>query len=86
MRTSPFSQFSFFVWFLFGMTINQQTKYLQEIKQREKSEVMLRKNQQLLELFVRRAPAAIAMLDCQMHYLLVSDYELLRARLCFLKR
>jgi|GEM_PF-906498 len=54
--------------------LNQQTKHLtQEIKQRKKSEILLRKNQQILELFVHRAPAAIAMLDSQMRYLVVSD-------------
>ncbi len=35
MRTSPFSQFSFFVWFLFGMTIIDGLK--QAEKQREQS-------------------------------------------------
>lgn len=34
---------------------------------------MLRENQQLLELFVRRAPAAIAMVDREVRYLVVSD-------------
>ena len=54
--------------------LNQQTKHLtQEIQQRKTSEIMLHKNQQLLELFVRYAPVAIAMLDCEMRYLLVSD-------------
>ena len=54
--------------------LDRQTEHLtQEIIQRQKSEVRLRKNQQLLELFVRRAPAAIAMLDCELRYLVVSD-------------
>jgi diguanylate cyclase (GGDEF)-like protein/PAS domain S-box-containing protein len=54
--------------------LNQQTKHLtQEIQQRKTSETMLHKNQQLLKLFVRYAPVAIAMLDCEMRYLLVSD-------------
>ena len=54
--------------------LNQQTKYLtQEIQQRKTSEMMLHKNQQLLKLFVRYAPVAIAMLDCEMRYLLISD-------------
>ena len=54
--------------------LNQQTKHLtQEIQQREKSEVMLRENQQLLKLFVRYAPVAIAMVDREMRYLIVSD-------------
>lgn len=54
--------------------LNQQTKYLQrEIQQRKQGEVMLRKNQQLLELFVRRVPAAIAMVDRQVRYLAISD-------------
>lgn len=54
--------------------LKQQTKHLvQEIQQREKSEMMLQENQQLLKLFVRYAPVAIAMLDREMRYLLISD-------------
>ncbi|MEL6929837.1 MAG: CBS domain-containing protein, partial [Cyanobacteria bacterium J06600_6] len=54
--------------------LNQQTQHLQlEIQQREQSEVMLRNNQHLLELFVRRAPAAIAMLDREVRYIVASD-------------
>lgn len=54
--------------------LNQQTHYLkQEIQQRKKSEAMVRENQQTLKLFVRHSPAAIAMVNREMRYLIVSD-------------
>ena len=45
----------------------------QEVQQCKKSELKLQQSQQLLELLIRRSPAAIAMVDRDMRYILASD-------------
>lgn len=53
----------------------QQTteKLRQEVTVRKNTEAVLRKNQEILQLFVQHAPAAIAMFDRQLCYLAVSN-------------
>jgi PAS domain S-box-containing protein len=54
---------------------------VQDITERKGAEKNSQRNQQLLELFVEHSPAAIAMFDCQMRYIVASrrylmDYQL----------
>ncbi len=46
---------------------------LQDITARKRAEIAMRKTEEMLRFFVRHAPAAIAMLDCEMRYLVVSE-------------
>ena len=52
---------------------SQDSNRFQQEQQRKKSELKLQPNQQLLELLVRSSPAAIAMVDRDMRYILASD-------------
>jgi PAS domain S-box-containing protein len=44
-----------------------------EISDRKQSENLLRQQEEQLRLFVKHSPAGVAMFDCQMRYMLVSD-------------
>ncbi len=46
---------------------------LQDITARKRAEIAVRKTEEMLRFFVRHAPAAIAMLDREMRYLVVSE-------------
>ena len=45
---------------------------IQDITERRQAEAVLRESKELLQLFIEHAPAALAMLDREMHYLAVS--------------
>jgi diguanylate cyclase (GGDEF)-like protein/PAS domain S-box-containing protein len=45
---------------------------IRDITERKQAEVALHESRELLHLFIEHAPAAIAMLDCEMRYLVVS--------------
>lgn len=52
-----------------------------EISDRKQSENLLRQQEEQLRLFVKHSPAGVAMFDCQMQYMLVSDRWLTSYRL-----
>lgn len=47
---------------------------IQDITESKQTELALRESKQLLQLFIKQAPVAIAMLDCKMRYLAVSEH------------